>query len=76
MHLEPLFMYQYASKNMLDELEEAHVMDCMECGACTYACPGRMHLTQMFKVGKLRLGEKKAAERAAAEARAAAKKEA
>ena len=78
MHLEPLFMYQYASKNMLDELNDAHIMDCMECGACTYTCPARMHLVQMFKTGKQKLKDKMAAEKAAAEAKKAAaeKKEA
>lgn len=78
MRLEPLFMYQYASKEMLEELEDARVMDCMECGACTYICPARMHLVQMFKTGKQKLGAKKAADKAAAEAKKAAeeKKEA
>ena len=61
MHLEPLFMYQYAAKGMLEELEQAHVMDCMECGACTYICPARMHLVHMFRTGKQKLGAKKAA---------------
>ncbi len=78
MHLEPLFMYQYASKNMLDELNDAHIMDCMECGACAYVCPARVHLTHMFKTGKQKLKDKMAADRAAAEAKKAAeeKKEA
>ena len=78
MHLEPLFMYQYASKNMLDELNHAHIMDCMECGACAYVCPARVHLTHMFKTGKQKLKDKMAADRAAAEAKKAAeeKKEA
>ncbi len=78
MHLEPLFMYQYASKNMLDELNDAHIMDCMECGACAYACPARVHLTHMFKYGKQKLKDKMAADKAAAEAKKAAeeKKEA
>ncbi|MBR0282831.1 MAG: electron transport complex subunit RsxC [Oscillibacter sp.] len=78
MHLEPLFMYQYASKNKLDELNDAHIMDCMECGACAYACPARMHLTHMFKYGKQKLKDKMAADKAAAEAKKAAseKKEA
>jgi electron transport complex protein RnfC len=79
MHLEPLFMYQYASKNMFDEMDDAHIMDCMECGACTYTCPARMPLVHMFKTGKQKLGAKKAAdkaaaEKAAAEAKAAAEK--
>ena len=77
-HLEPLFMYQYAAKGMVDELNEAHIMDCMECGACAYACPARMHLTQMFKTGKQLVKNKMAADKAAAEAKKAAeeKKEA
>lgn len=74
MHLEPLMMFQYASKEMLDELEQANIMDCMECGACTYICPARMHLVHMFKTGKQKLGAKKAAEKAAAEAAAAKEK--
>jgi electron transport complex protein RnfC len=77
-HLEPLFMYQYAEKGMVDELNDAHIMDCMECGACAYACPARMHLTQMFKTGKQLVKDKAAADKAAAEAKKAAeeKKEA
>ena len=77
-HLEPLFMYQYASKGMVDELNGAHIMDCMECGACSYVCPARMHLTHMFKTGKQLVKNKAAADKAAAEAKKAAeeKKEA
>ena len=70
-HLEPLFMYQYAEKGMVDELNDAHIMDCMECGACAYACPARMHLTQMFKTGKQLVKDKAAADKAAAEAKKA-----
>jgi electron transport complex protein RnfC len=72
MHLEPLFMYRYASKNMVDELEAAHIMDCMECGACSYICPARVHLTHMFKLGKQLVKDKAAKEKAAAEAAAKA----
>ena len=78
MHLEPLMLYQYAEKGMLDELNDAHIMDCMECGACAYVCPARVHLTHMFKTGKQLVKDKMAADRAAAEAKKAAeeKKEA
>lgn len=70
-HLEPLFMYQYASKGMVEELNELHIMDCMECGACSYICPARMHLTHMFKTGKQLVKNKAAADKAAAEKAAA-----
>lgn len=66
MHLEPLFMFQYASKGMVEELEAANIMDCMECGACSYICPARVHLTHMFKTGKQLVKDKAAAEKAAA----------
>ena len=60
---------------MVEELNEAHIMDCMECGACAYACPARMHLTHMFKTGKQLVKDKAAADKAAAEAKAAKEKE-
>ncbi|MCI8329421.1 MAG: electron transport complex subunit RsxC [Oscillibacter sp.] len=72
MHLEPLFLYQYASKGLVDELNDAHIMDCMECGACAYTCPARLHLTHMFKTGKQLVKDKAAADKAAAEAKKAA----
>ena len=74
-HLEPLFMYQYAETGMVDELNEAHIMDCMECGACSYICPARMHLTHMFKTGKQLVKDKMAADKAAAEAKKAAQEQ-
>lgn len=55
MHLEPLTLYQYASRDMLDELEDGRILDCMECGACTYICPARLHLTQAVREGKRKL---------------------
>ncbi len=69
--LEPLFMYQYASKGMTEELNAANIMDCMECGACSYICPARIHLTHMFKTGKQLVKDKAAADKAAAEKAAA-----
>ena len=72
MHLEPLFLYQYASKGLVDELNDAHIMDCMECGACAYTCPARLHLTHMFKTGKQLVKDAAAKAKAAAEAKKAA----
>ena len=34
-----------------------NVTDCMECGACTFECPGSLHLTQMFRVAKAKAME-------------------
>ena len=72
MHLEPLYLYLYVQKNRIEDLEAAHVMDCIECGACSYICPGRLHLTHSFKVGKQKVKEAAAKAKAAAEAAKAA----
>lgn len=68
MRLEPLYLYLYEQKKLVDELEAAGVMDCIECGACAYICPGRLHLTQAFKTGKQMVKDAAAKKRTAAEA--------
>jgi electron transport complex protein RnfC len=30
-----------------------HVMDCIECGSCTYVCPAKRYLVQSIRNGKL-----------------------
>ena len=72
--------FEATHADSLEELEAAHIMDCIECGACAYICPGRLHLTHTFKVGKQKVkdaaAKKKAAEAAAKAAAEAEKKEA
>ena len=41
----------------------------MECGACSYICPGRLHLVQTFRTGKQKINNARAAAKAAAEAK-------
>ena len=65
-------MYQYEEAGMLPELEAAHLLDCIECGACSYICPGRLHLVQAFRAGKQKINNAKAAAKAAAETAQAA----
>ena len=72
MHLMPLFLHRAVNRGDLERLDELHVMDCIECGACSYICPGRLHLTHSFKVGKQKVKEAAAKAKAAAEAAKAA----
>jgi len=58
---------QLMEEGMLEELERANVLDCIECGACTYICPGRLHLVQSFRAGKQKINNARAAAKAAAE---------
>ena len=78
MRLSPVVMNIALEAGDLDEAVSSGLLDCIECGSCSYMCPARIKLTQRFRVGKQRLRikqqmEKEAAEKAkkAAEARAA-----
>ena len=73
MNLEPVFMYMYYSKGDYENMEKYHVMDCFECGSCSFNCPARMPLTHAFKTAKIMFQVKMAKEKAKAEAEAAAK---
>ncbi|MHC4513952.1 MAG: electron transport complex subunit RsxC [Planctomycetota bacterium] len=57
-----------------EALEDYHLMDCMECGACSFACPSGIPLVQLFRVAKSALA--KSARQEAAEKKAAEQKEA
>jgi electron transport complex protein RnfC len=59
MHLMPQRMYQCYEKELFDELDAMNVSDCIECGACSFICPGRLHLTQSFHIGKRRVTQYK-----------------
>lgn len=71
MNLEPVFMYMYYSKGDFENMEKYHILDCFECGSCSYNCPARMPLTHAFKTAKLMFQAKAAKEKAKAEAAAA-----
>ena len=71
MNLEPVFMYMYYSKGDFENMEKYHILDCFECGSCSFNCPARMPLTHAFKTAKLMFQAKAAKEKAAAEAAAA-----
>ena len=47
-----------------------HIMDCMECGACSYVCPSNIPLVQRFRVAKGLLREQQAREQQAREKQA------
>jgi electron transport complex protein RnfC len=53
--LSPVIMNIALKSNDLDYAVTAGLMDCIECGSCTYVCPARIRLVQRFRVGKQRL---------------------
>ncbi|MDR1971107.1 MAG: 4Fe-4S dicluster domain-containing protein, partial [Treponema sp.] len=58
--LSPVIMNNALEAGDLDEAVNAGLMDCIECGSCSYICPARIKLVQRFRVGKQRLRTRKA----------------
>jgi len=52
MFLNPSLLGLLAKNGLWEEMEENHVMDCFECGCCSYVCPSAIPLVQSFRVGK------------------------
>jgi electron transport complex protein RnfC len=52
--LSPVVMNNALVANDLDGAYKAGLLDCVECGTCSYICPGRIKLTQRFREGKQR----------------------
>lgn len=59
MRLQPIFLAQFAERGMLDQAEAYHLLDCRECGACSYVCPARRPLLQNIRLAKSEVLAKK-----------------
>ncbi len=53
MHLNPSMLGQLASKREYESMQENfNLMDCFECGCCSYVCPSNIPLVQYFRISK------------------------
>ncbi len=59
MHLMPLYLNKFARKNDLESAEKYNVMDCIECGICSYLCPGMQGPTHNIRAAKQKIIEKR-----------------
>ena len=50
--LNPSQLGQLARNGRYDEMLPLHILDCMECGSCSYVCPSNIPLVQRFRVSK------------------------
>lgn len=73
--LNPSSLGALARVGRYDEMMGFNILDCMECGSCSYVCPSNIPLVQRFRVAKAMLREKQARKKAEMEAAAAAQKE-
>lgn len=53
--LMPNLLGSYAEKRLYSEAERFGLMDCRECGCCTFICPSRRPLLQAIKTAKFEL---------------------
>jgi len=65
--LNPSLLGSLARSGRYDEMLGLHILDCMECGSCSYVCPSNIPLVQRFRVAKGLLREQQAREKVAKE---------
>ena len=56
--LMPSHLYRYITNGNYEEAMQHSLMDCKECGCCSYVCPAHLPLVHGMKTGK-KLGRKK-----------------
>ena len=59
MHLMPNYIAQYSRIGDHENAEKYGAMSCVECGSCSYNCPGHMMIVQHIRVAKGALRAKK-----------------
>lgn len=57
MGLEPFLISKTAKLGKFDLVEKALVMDCIECGSCSYTCPSNIPLLDYIRLGKNKVGQ-------------------
>lgn len=64
--LSPALLNGALVSNDLDLAEKIGVLDCIECGTCSFVCPSHIQLVQRFRIGKqlVRAKKQKEAQRA------------
>lgn len=55
MGLMPCLINQAAEKGFWQAAKDYGAMDCLECGACNYVCPGKRKIVQSIKRAKMEL---------------------
>jgi len=57
MGLEPYLLMTLAEKSEFERMEKEKVMDCIECGSCSYTCPASRPLLDYIRLGKAEAGK-------------------
>lgn len=51
-NLMPLMMNAYSQSQDYETCEQINVLDCIECGSCSYVCPAKKPLMQNIRIAK------------------------
>ena len=57
MGLEPFLLMTLTEKTMWERLEKEKVLDCIECGSCSFTCPASRPLLDHIRFGKAKVGQ-------------------
>lgn len=52
MGLMPKMLGAFVKHGRFDDAEAYHVLDCIECGSCSYVCPAHINLVHLIRFGK------------------------
>ena len=52
MKLMPNYIYFASNAGEYDRCARLNVEDCIECGSCSYGCPGKLYLMQSIRKAK------------------------
>ena len=56
MGLEPYLLSKQSEMSRWDAMEQTHIMDCIECGCCSFSCPSHRPLLDYIRLGKNKVG--------------------
>ncbi len=56
MGLEPYLLMSMSEREMWEKMEKEKLMDCMECGSCSFICPANRPLLDYIRLGKKQVG--------------------
>jgi len=57
MGLEPYLLMNQSERDMWSEMEGDRIMDCIECGCCSFTCPSNRPLLDHVRIGKTTVGK-------------------
>ncbi len=57
MGLEPYLLMTLGEQQIFDRAEDEKIMDCIECGSCSYTCPSNRPLLDYIRHAKRKVGQ-------------------